>query len=134
MGSNHNNICNNTCSHNDIGIYLRVSNCCSISKNHCSSNDDYGIFLDWSDKNFIYLNNFINNANNADSYGTSNIWNSIEKINYIYTGTTYTNYLGNYWSDYAGSDANNDGIGDTSYSINSDKDNYPLMETFENYI
>jgi parallel beta-helix repeat protein len=134
VGSNHNNICNNTCSHNDIGIYLRVSNCCSISKNHCSSNDDYGIFLDWSDKNFIYLNNFINNANNADCYGTSNIWNSIEKINYIYTGTTYTNYLGNYWSDYAGSDANNDGIGDTSYSINSDKDNYPLMETFENYI
>jgi len=31
-------------------------------------------------------------------------------------------------------DADNDGIGDSPYSINSDKDNYPLMEPFENYV
>jgi parallel beta-helix repeat protein len=30
-------------------------------------------------------------------------------------------------------DANGDGIGDTPYSIDSDSDNYPLVEPFENY-
>ena len=36
-------------------------------------------------------------------------------------------------SDYSVSDANGDGIGDTPYSIDSDNDNYPLMEPWENY-
>ena len=48
-------------------------------------------------------------------------------------GKTYTNYLGNYWDDYTGTDADGDGIGDTPYSIDFDKDNYPLMESWENY-
>jgi nitrous oxidase accessory protein NosD len=65
-------------------------------------------------------------------YTTRNFWNTSDKITY-YNGT-YTNYLGNYWSYYTGSDKYKDGIGDTPYSIGRDKDNYPLMERFENYI
>ena len=56
---------------------------------------------------------------------------------YTYDGNAYTNYLGNYWDDYEGTDAEGDGIGDTHYSIDSEKDesdDYPLMKPFENYI
>jgi uncharacterized repeat protein (TIGR01451 family) len=64
---------------------------------------------------------------------SSNIWNSPQPITYTYNGSEYVNYLGNYWSDYSGTDTNNDGIGDVSYSINSENDYYPLMQPFETY-
>jgi len=89
--------------------------------------------LRYSSNNSIYLNNFIDNRDNVCSYDSANIWNSTEEITYTYNGKTYTSYLGNYWSDYTGSDADGDGIGDTPYIIDGDKDNYPLMERFENY-
>jgi hypothetical protein len=75
-----------------------------------------------SSNNIIYLNTFINN-----------IWNSTEKITYIYNGSNYTNYLGNYWDDYKGVDVDGDGIGDNPYRIDANNDCYPLMEPLENY-
>ena len=133
--SNNNIILNNNISNNDYdGIRLDDSDNNSISKNNISSNNWYGgIRLDDSNDNIIYLNNFINNTNNVYSYNSTNIWNSTEQITYTYRGSEFTNYMGNYWDDYAGYDANGDGIGDTPYSIDSDKDDYPLIEPFEHY-
>ena len=131
--SSNNVLRKNNASNNFYGIYLKYSSNNILTNNNVSNNQK-GIFLHSSpSKNKIYLNNFVNNGDNVHSYDSTNIWNSPSKITYTYNDKTYTNYLGNYWVDYDGPDDNNDGIGDTPHSIDSDKDNYPLMKSFENY-
>lgn len=70
-----------------------------------------------SDNNRVYHNDFVNNENQAFD-GGSNYWDNGSE--------------GNYWSDYTGEDINNDGIGDTPYTISRDnnQDRYPLMSPF----
>ena len=132
--SNNNTINENIIKLNSVdGIHLAFSSNNTICNNNILNNWEYGIYLVvHSTLNRIYLNNFMNNSNNVYS-SAKNIWNSLEKITYIYNGSTYENYLGNYWSDYNGTDVDKDGIGDTHYSIDSDNDTYPLMKPGENY-
>jgi len=120
------------------GIYLS-GDYCNISSNIASKNF-IGINLSpYSKSNIIYLNDFIDNTwnwNKLNAYPLPNLnnWSSDEKITYTYNASNYTNYLGNYWDDYTGSDADGDGIGDIPYNVDSDQDNYPVMELFENYL
>ncbi len=130
-------VLNNTVSDNsNTGIILYSSSNNTITGNNVSNNSNDGIHLSFSSNNSIYLNNFINNTDSVDSYASTNIWNSPLEITYTYVGTTYASYLGNYWADYEGkADAN--GIGNTPYSIDPEKDEcdlYPLMTPFEYYI
>ena len=111
------------------GIHLTSSSNNTISDNDIAGNDK-GVYLYNSINNLIYHNNFINNTCQAyDNTGT-NSWD-----NGYPSG-------GNYWNDYMGSDAysgadqnvpSSDGIGDLPYSIDSDMDNYPLMQPWEKY-
>jgi parallel beta-helix repeat protein len=67
--------------------------------------------------NTLYRNNFVNNSRNVwIAPGTPvNFWDNGKE--------------GNYWSNYTGSDANGDGIGDTPYVINANNTDYhPLMK------
>ena len=131
---NYNSIANNTINSNTGGgIYLVGSSLNSIMNNIISNNHN-GISLDSSNNNEIYLNNFINNTVNGISLFSSNLWNSPQPFLYSYNESEYTNYLGNYWNNYNGSDMNGDGIGDSPYNVGGESDYYPLMRPFETYI
>lgn len=143
FGANYNSFFNNTfLSNRNYAIYLSSRSDYNILANNHFEDNSYGLrikgsyfnlvidndfshnrrgiwFCCGATSNIIYNNNFINNSVWAaqDDVGR-NIW---------YNDTTNR---GNYWSDYNGTDENNDGIGDTAYHISSDgskKDPYPLI-------
>lgn len=132
--SEHNFISRNILYYNrPIGIFLESgSRYNDIIENNIIEND-HCIYVDTTKYNTIYFNNFKDNQQKASSLTSTNHWNSIKKVVYIYKGINFTNYLGNYWDDYLGTDGNNDGIGDFPYIINKERDYYPLMEPIENY-
>jgi nitrous oxidase accessory protein len=109
------------------GIRLRESSGNVVTRNTVSSNGIFNLNLVEANNNQIYLNNFVNQVTN---FGGTNSFSTPEKMTYGYNGKQFVNYLGNYWSGYSGTDANNDGIGDTPYFY----DNYPLMTLAENYL
>ncbi len=99
---------NNTISKNTIdnvhvdGIILWSSINNTISENTIINVGSVGLYLDASTRgSLIYLNNFTNNHFNALDNNIYNNWNN--------------SVIGNFWDDYTGSDADDDGIGDTPY-------------------
>jgi nitrous oxidase accessory protein len=81
---------------------------------------DYGIAVGRSSDNTIYSNYFINvteyvmDTDASEGAPSTNSWDD---------GTE-----GNYWSGYAGADADCDGVGDSPFVLyENNQDNYPLM-------
>lgn len=117
---------NSSVSRNEVynstyGLRLASSSNNSITENLVHDNG-LGILLrDGSNDSQIFHNNFLNNAVQAQSLDSTNVFdNGLE---------------GNYWRDYAGLDEDNNGIGDTPYAIEDNgTDRYPLMGQFSGFV
>jgi len=104
---------NNTITDHYVGISLATGR---VEGNRIIDNH-IGIRTWSSGGNRIFHNTIVNNTVQVDNAGVSNYWdNGCE---------------GNYWSDYSGTDADGDGIGDIPYIIDANNtDTYPLMAPY----
>jgi parallel beta-helix repeat protein len=107
----------------EIGISTFDSGEIQIYGNTLSENNVAASFTN-CDNSKVYGNNFIDNVNqtNVDSESNSG-------LNFGWSTISWNNgRVGNFWSNYKGTDVNKDGVGDTPYIIdNKNTDRYPLM-------
>ena len=140
--SNHNTLINNTLSRSQYPLYLQDSSNNSIKDNTISYSIINGLITNNSNYNLIKNNTFLSNTNFAielqsSSYNTIYFNRFLENNageNQAYSDTETNQWsngtYGNYWSDYKGTDSNNDSIGDNRYFISGSPnqfDPYPLM-------
>jgi parallel beta-helix repeat protein len=137
----------------NIGVYIRTTNNTLIG--NAVSGNTVGVLLSGSDniltKNYIFDNEMglffgFTQVNGSASNIPSDIdisQNSFINNTYQLTGCVCKVYnfseaihswdngkVGNYWSNYNGTDTDHDGIGDTYYRIDVlNQDRYPLMES-----
>ncbi len=152
-----NKITANQISNNNCGIQIRWNSIHNtIAQNNITQNV-YGLQLDRANKSGTLYDEYDGHKNNIIENNIANneigifFWpssgdNTIQHNNFIDNQKHFENSLntllpinnwsdritgGNFWSDYTGNDANNDGKGDIPYNIDYvNKDDYPLIKPF----
>ncbi|MFZ3383318.1 MAG: NosD domain-containing protein [Candidatus Methanoperedens sp.] len=133
--ANNNTIKRNDCDKNiyyGLDLYLSFYN--TIIENNFFNNQENGIIIDLSDNNIIY-NNFFNNTNNSYIKASTNRWNTTKTLGENIINGPFLG--GNFWKNPFGSgfsqtcaDADNDGICDSPYVLESSNIDYlPLKST-----
>jgi parallel beta-helix repeat protein len=128
--SRYNSIAYNNLTYNAHGIGLgEYSSKNTVYGNNVAHNHNSAMFMQDASDNLLFGNNFFANNHQIGGYNSRNVWDN---------GT-----IGNYWSDYNGTDENNDGMGDSPYSFTinirwpptadpiTNYDNFPLIEPVE---
>jgi len=125
--SEYNFIAYNNLTYNAHGISLgEFSSNNTIQANNIAHNHNSAVYVENNIDNLFFENNFLDNNHQVGGWNSGNDWDN---------GT-----IGNYWSNYNGTDENNDGIGDSPYSFDietrwpptagptTNYDNFPLMK------
>jgi parallel beta-helix repeat protein len=113
---------NNVTANNSYGIWLVQSSSDNSVTGNNIANNYRGIDLEHSSNNTIYHNSFRNNHTQVVSTTSENVWDDGYPSG------------GNWWSDYNGTDANGDGIGDEPYIVDANNtDRNPLMGWFSDF-
>ncbi len=121
-----NTVRENNVDDNHQGIYISNSDNTDLNniiiENVVSNSIDEGITLGiYAKSNKLYLNQFINNFKNAIDYAPINYWDN--------------GSIGNYWDNYTGPDANDDGIGEVPHMVpgsGGNQDNFPIWDDGHN--
>lgn len=136
--SRNNSISKNNCSRNGgSGILLtEISMYNTFTENNCNQNGQSGIYL----SGVAWINYFTHNiCSGNNQYGVNIYWFGTESndfqwnvfdnnlIGNVFDDNHNSVFDYNYWSDYTGTDANEDCIGDTPHTFPGNSDPHPLM-------
>jgi nitrous oxidase accessory protein len=125
----------NTVINNTVGLAVQTEGSNNTFYANYVANNRYGVeakyYFPVGDNNTFYRNSFVDNVEQIDTNPNLEASDG-EPWTAHHGGRFDDGNEGNYWSDYDGGDANVDGIGDSPYVIDENRqDNYPLMTPFD---
>jgi parallel beta-helix repeat protein len=104
----------NVMTRNDFGIGLEGQDANNNVTLNMITNNGLGVYVFASTQNMIY-NNYMQNPVNAYDSSNQNAWNITKSLGTNILGGPFRG--GNFYSDYAGSDPDGDGMGNTPYIV-----------------